>query len=148
VEGRLQAQTRFSYDEMLELASSGSKVMAVALGGVRQEYDVIFEVRSSLTIIRGTIVKRRRLPTMEGRSSCAAVAVRQGPGQGRCQQHPGQAGVRPPVCSAPSPMPTSSSTLIVQNIGHHGIANLTFTDCLRAISHRAHKGALAHRVFR
>ena len=47
-----------SYDEMLELASSGSKVMQSRSVEFAAKYNVIFEVRSSFNNNPGTIVKQ------------------------------------------------------------------------------------------
>lgn len=46
-----------SYDEMLELASSGSKVMQSRSVEFAHKYGVDFEVRSSFNNNPGTIVK-------------------------------------------------------------------------------------------
>ena len=59
-----------SYDEMLELASLGAKVMQSRSVEFAKKYNVKFEVRSSLNTNPVTIVKRRKLPSME------AVVVR------------------------------------------------------------------------
>src|SRR5688572_2697099 len=49
--------TEISYDEMLELASSGAKVMQSRSVEFAKKFGVIFEVRSSLNDNPGTIVK-------------------------------------------------------------------------------------------
>src|SRR6188768_1318312 len=49
--------TEISYDEMLELASLGSKVMQSRSVEFAKKYGVVFEVRSSLNDNPGTIVK-------------------------------------------------------------------------------------------
>jgi aspartate kinase len=46
-----------SYDEMLELAGSGAKVMQLRSVEIAKKFGVVFEVRSSLTRQPGTIVK-------------------------------------------------------------------------------------------
>ena len=46
-----------SYDEMLELAGSGAKVMQLRSVEIAKKFGVVFEVRSSLTTQPGTIVK-------------------------------------------------------------------------------------------
>ena len=46
-----------SYDEMLELAGSGAKVMQLRSVEIAKKFGVVFEVRSSLTDIVGTMVK-------------------------------------------------------------------------------------------
>src|SRR5882762_2602025 len=46
-----------SYDEMLELAGSGAKVMQLRSVEIAKKFRVVFEVRSSLNTNAGTIVK-------------------------------------------------------------------------------------------
>jgi aspartate kinase len=46
-----------SYDEMLELAGSGAKVMQLRSVEIAKKFGVVFEVRSSLNENRGTLVK-------------------------------------------------------------------------------------------
>ena len=46
-----------SYDEMLELAGSGAKVMQLRSVEIAKKFGVVFEVRSSLNDNPGTIVK-------------------------------------------------------------------------------------------
>ena len=58
-----------SYDEMLELASLGAKVMQSRSVEFAKKYNVKFEVRSSLNTNPGTIVK-------EETASMEAVVVR------------------------------------------------------------------------
>jgi len=113
-----------SYDEMLELASLGSKVMQARSVEFAKKFGVVFEVRSSFNDKPGTIVK-------EEASSMEEVVVR-GVAVDRDQakvvvsnitDKPGTAahvfhalGVAGVVVD-----------MIVQNVGRNGIANLTFT---------------------
>lgn len=60
---------QISYDEMLEMASSGSKVMQSRSVEFAKKFGVVFEVRSSLNNNPGTIVQEE-VPSME------SVAVR------------------------------------------------------------------------
>jgi aspartate kinase len=53
-----QKLTEISYDEMLELASLGSKVMQTRSVEFAAKYGVVFEVRSSFNNNPGTIVKQ------------------------------------------------------------------------------------------
>ena len=61
--------TEISYDEMLEMASSGSKVMQSRSVEFAKKFGVVFEVRSSFNNNPGTIVK-------EDTDSMEAVVVR------------------------------------------------------------------------
>jgi aspartate kinase len=54
-----------AYDEMLELAGSGAKVMQLRSVEFAKKFNVVFEVRSSLNDNPGTIVKEET-STMEG----------------------------------------------------------------------------------
>jgi aspartate kinase len=58
-----------SYDEMLELAGSGAKVMQLRSVEIAKKFNVVFEVRSSLVDQPGTIVK-------EETRSMEAIVVR------------------------------------------------------------------------
>jgi aspartate kinase len=49
--------TEISYDEMLELAGSGAKVMQLRSVEIAKKFGVVFEVRSSLNDNPGTLVK-------------------------------------------------------------------------------------------
>ena len=57
--------TEISYDEMLELAGSGAKVMQLRSVEFAKKFGVVFEVRSSLNDNPGTIVKEETR-SMEG----------------------------------------------------------------------------------
>jgi aspartate kinase len=46
-----------AYDEMLELAGSGAKVMQLRSVEIAKKFKVVFEVRSSMSDVSGTIVK-------------------------------------------------------------------------------------------
>jgi aspartate kinase len=113
-----------SYEAMLELASSGSKVMQNRAVEFAQKFNVVFEVRSSFNNNPGTIVKEE-VPSMEAVVvSGVALDVNQ---------------AKVSVLNLPD-RPGSASTLfraigaagvsvdmIVQNIGRNGLANMTFT---------------------
>lgn len=113
-----------SYDEMLELASLGSKVMQSRSVEFAAKYGVVFEVRSSFNNNPGTIVKQE-VAYME-KVLVRGVAVDKD-----------QAKV---VISNIADKPGSAATvfkalanahinvdMIVQNVGRAGVANLTFT---------------------
>ena len=48
-----------NYEEMLELASSGSKVMQTRAVEFAQKHNISFEVRSTFSNKTGTIVKKK-----------------------------------------------------------------------------------------
>jgi aspartate kinase len=113
-----------SYDEMLELASAGSKVMQSRSVEFAKKYGVIFEVRSSFNQNPGTLVKEE-VAYME-KVVVRGVAVDKD-----------QAKI---VVSAIADKPGSAAKvfraladaniivdMIVQNVGQGGFAALTFT---------------------
>jgi aspartate kinase len=57
MEPRARKMGEISYDEMLELASTGAKVMQARSVEFAKKFGVVFEVRSSFHRTRGTIVK-------------------------------------------------------------------------------------------
>ena len=113
-----------SYDEMLELASSGSKVMQSRSVEFAKKYDVVFEVRSSVNHNPGTIVKEE-VVYME-QVVVRGVAVDKDQAKVIVSNIPDKPGSAAKVFRALAEANVIVD-MIVQNIGHHGIANLTFT---------------------
>ena len=124
-----------SYDEMLELASSGSKVMQSRSVEFAKKYDVVFEVRSSFNHNPGTIVKEE-VVYME-QVVVRGVAVDKDQAKVIVSNIPDKPGSAAKVFRALAEANVIVD-MIVQNIGHHGIANLTFT-VPQGDSHRAQK---------
>src|SRR5476651_2118806 len=123
-----------SYDEMLELASAGSKVMQSRSVEFAKKYGVIFEVRSSFNQNPGTIVKAE-VSYME------KVAVR-GVAVDKDQAKVIVSGILDKPGSAAKVFRGLANAnvmvdMIVRNVGRQGIANLTFTvpqgDTVRAV---------------
>lgn len=116
--------TEISYDEMLELASSGSKVMQSRSVEFAEKYGVVFEVRSSFNYNPGTIVKEE-VAYME------KVVVR-GVAVDKDQAKVIVSNILDKPGSAASVFRALADAniivdMIVQNVGRNGIANLTFT---------------------
>ena len=122
-----------SYDEMLELASSGSKVMQSRSVEFAKKYDVVFEVRSSFNHNPGTIVKEE-VVYME-QVVVRGVAVDKDQAKVIVSNIPDKPGSAAKVFRALAEANVIVD-MIVQNIGHHGVANLTFT-VPQGDSHRA-----------
>lgn len=113
-----------SYEEMLELASSGSKVMQSRSVEFAQKFNVQFEVRSSMNDNPGTLVKAE-VPSMED-VVVSGIAVDKNQ-------------VKIVVSNLPDSPGTAASIfetlgeakvvvdMIIQNVGREGRANLTFT---------------------
>ena len=113
-----------SYDEMLELASSGSKVMQTRSVEFAKKYNVIFEVRSSFNHNPGTIVKEE-VAYME-KVVVRGVAVDKDQAKVIVSNIPDKPGSAAKVFRALSDS-TMNVDMIVQNVGRQGVANLTFT---------------------
>ncbi len=113
-----------SYDEMLELASLGSKVMQSRSVEFAAKYNVVFEVRSSFNQNPGTIVKQE-VAYME-KVLVRGVAVDKDQAKvviSNITDRPGSAAkVFRALANA-----HINVDMIVQNVGRAGIANLTFT---------------------
>jgi aspartate kinase len=113
-----------SYDEMLELASSGSKVMQSRSVEFAKKYDVVFEVRSSFNHNPGTIVKEE-VAYME-QVVVRGVAVDKDQSKVIVSNIPDKPGSAGRVFRALADA-NIIVDMIVQNVGRNGIANLTFT---------------------
>jgi len=113
-----------SYDELLEMASSGSKVMQSRSVEFAKKFGVIFEVRSSLNDNPGTLVKEENM-------SMEAVVIR-GVSLERDQAKITISGVRDvPGVAAKVFQQVSAANIvvdmIVQNVSRTGIADISFT---------------------
>ncbi|MGF1531657.1 MAG: aspartate kinase [Puniceicoccaceae bacterium] len=113
-----------SYEEMLELASSGSKVMQSRAVKFAQKFNVIFEVRSSFNDQPGTIVKSE-INTMED-VVVSGVAIDKGQVKIAVADIPDRPGSAAKLFTALARAGVVVD-MIVQNIGRKGKANLTFT---------------------
>ncbi len=113
-----------TYDEMLELASSGSKVMMSRSVEFAKKFNVIFEVRSSFNYNPGTIVKEE-VAYME-KVVVRGVAVDKDQAKVIVSNIIDKPGSAARVFRALADANVMVD-MIVQNIGRHGVANLTFT---------------------
>ena len=112
------------YEEMLELASSGSKVMQSRAVEFASKFNVPFEVRSSFNENPGTIVKEDVDSMEDILVNGVAVDKNQSRiGIGNLPDRPGAAAKVFRCLSVAGVL----VDMIVQNIGHGGRANLTFT---------------------
>lgn len=112
-----------SYEEMLELASLGSKVMQSRSVEFANKYNVQFEVRSSYNNNPGTIVKAES--TLED-VIVRGVACDKNQTKVVVNDLPDQPGAAAKIfkCLADAQV---NVDMIVQNMGRDGVANLTFT---------------------
>lgn len=113
-----------SYDEMLELASAGSKVMQSRSVEFAKKYSVVFEVRSSFNHNPGTLVKEE-VAYME-QVVVRGVAVDKDQAKVIVSNIADKPGSAAKVFRSLSDA-NINVDMIVQNVGHQGVANLTFT---------------------
>ena len=113
-----------SYDEMLELASLGSKVMQTRSVEFAAQYGVVFEVRSSFNNHPGTIVKQE-VAYME-KVVVRGVAVDKDQAKVVVSSIADKPGTAAKVFRALADA-NINVDMIVQNVGRGGVANLTFT---------------------
>ncbi|HEY3755618.1 MAG TPA: aspartate kinase [Opitutaceae bacterium] len=116
--------SEISYDEMLELASAGSKVMQSRSVEFAKKYGVVFEVRSSFNQNPGTIVKEE-VAYME-KVVVRGVAVDKDQAKVVVSNLPDKPGSAAKVFRALADA-NIVVDMIVQNVGRGGVANLTFT---------------------
>ena len=113
-----------AYEEMLELASSGSKVMQNRAVEFAQKFGVVFEVRSSFNNNPGTIVKEE-VASME-EVVVSGVALDKQQAKIVVSDLPDRPGTAAQVFQALADAGVGVD-MIVQNIGRNGKANMTFT---------------------
>ncbi len=113
-----------SFDEMLEMASSGSKVMQSRSVEFAKKFGVVFEVRSSFNHNPGTTVK-------EETNSMEAVVVRgvsieKNQAKVTVRAVPDRPGVAAQVFIAVA-IAGITIDMIVQNVSHDGTTDISFT---------------------
>lgn len=113
-----------AYEEMLELASAGSKVMQNRAVEFAQKFGVVFEVRSSFNNNPGTIVKEE-VASME-EVVVSGVALDKQQAKIVVSDLPDRPGTASQLFQALADAGISVD-MIVQNIGRNGKANMTFT---------------------
>lgn len=112
-----------AYEEMLELASLGSKVMQSRAVEYASKHQVMFEVRSSFNDNPGTIVKAET--TLED-VVVRGVAADKNQAKIVVSELPDEPGAASAVFQALH-QANVNVDMIVQNIGRGGVANLSFT---------------------
>lgn len=113
-----------AYEEMLELASSGSKVMQARSVEFAQKYNVPFEVRSSFNDQPGTLVKANA-KTMED-AVVSGVALDRSQTRVTVSDIPDNAAAIAAIFNALGDAGLSVD-MIIKNLGAHERANLTFS---------------------
>lgn len=112
-----------AYEEMLELASLGSKVMQSRAVEFANKHNVPFEVRNSYNTHPGTLVKEDT--TLED-VVVRGVACDKNQTKVVVNELPDQPGAAAKIFQTLSEAKVNVD-MIVQNVGREGVANLTFT---------------------
>jgi aspartate kinase len=113
-----------SYDEMLELASLGSKVMQSRSVEFAKKYGVVFEVRSSFNHNPGTIVKEE-VAYME-KVVVRGVALDKDQAKVVISDLPDKPATAATIFQALADA-SINVDMIVQTVSHSGVVDLTFT---------------------
>ena len=113
-----------NYEEMLELASSGFKVMQSRAVEFAQKYSIPFEVRTSFNQKPGTIVKED-VPMLEG-IMVTGVALDRNQTRITITELPDKPGTAAEIFNILAESDVVVD-MIVQNIGRKGVANISFT---------------------
>jgi aspartate kinase len=113
-----------AYDEMLELAGAGAKVMQLRSVEFAKKFGVVFEVRSSLNDNPGTIVKEET-QSMEG-VVVRGVALDKNQAKVTLVGVPDKPGVAARIFKALAEA-TIGVDMIVQNISHGAQSDISFT---------------------
>ncbi len=113
-----------SYDEMLEMASSGSKVMQSRSVEFAKKFNVPFEVRSSFNNQPGTIVKEES-PNME-QVVVRGISVERNQAKVTITDVPDHPGCAARIFTAVAEAQLIVD-VIVQDVSVHGTTNISFT---------------------
>ncbi len=113
-----------SYDEMLEMASSGSKVMQSRSVEFAKKFGVIFEVRSSLNDNPGTLVLEEH-PNMEN-VVIRGVSIERSQARITITGIPDEPGMSGRILGALAEAEINLD-MIISNIAHDGFARHSFT---------------------
>lgn len=124
IESRAHKMDRISYEEMLEFASLGAKVLQTRSVELAMRYNMPIHLRSSFDLVQGTMVSKED-ETME-RAAISGVAYNRDEAKITIMgipDHPGIASnVFGPVAEA-----GINVDVIVQNVSEEGHTDLTFT---------------------
>lgn len=113
-----------SYDEMLEMASSGSKVMQSRSVEFAKKFNVTFEVRSSFNNQPGTIVKEES-PDME-QVVVRGISIERHQAKVTITNVPDRPGCAARIFTAVAEAQLVID-VIVQDVSAHGTTNISFT---------------------
>jgi aspartate kinase len=115
---------KVSYDEMLEMASLGSKVLQIRSVEFAKKYDVVVHVRSSLNDNPGTLVMKEDAD-MET-VLVSGITYNKDEAKISVMRVPDKPGIAAQLFS-PLSAANISVDMIIQNISHEGLTDMTFT---------------------
>ncbi len=115
---------KVSYDEMLEMASLGSKVLQIRSVEFAKKYDVVVHVRSSLNDNPGTLVTKEDAD-MET-VLVSGITYNKDEAKISVMRVPDKPGIAALLFS-PLSAANISVDMIIQNISHEGLTDMTFT---------------------
>jgi len=115
---------KISYDEMLEMASLGSKILQIRSVEFAKKYDVVVHVRSSLNDNPGTLVMKEDAD-MET-VLVSGITYNKDEAKISVMRVPDKPGIAAQIFS---PLSTANITvdMIIQNVSHEGSTDMTFT---------------------
>jgi aspartate kinase len=123
---------RLSYEEMLELAGAGAKVMETRSVEFAMKYKVPVVVRNSFNELPGTIIKEEDENMEEVIVSAVTLDKKQA--KVTITRVPDRPGIAASVFS-PISEANISVDMIVQNVSHKGYADITFTVAKTDLKH-------------
>ncbi|MCK4535871.1 MAG: aspartate kinase [Desulfuromonadales bacterium] len=115
---------KISYDEMLEMASLGAKVLQIRSVEFAKKYDVVIHVRSSFNDNQGTLVMKEDAD-MET-VLVSGIAYNKNEAKISVLKVPDTPGIAAELFS---PLSEANITvdMIIQNVSHDGLTDMTFT---------------------
>jgi aspartate kinase len=122
---RARRLDRISYDEMLEMASLGAKVLQIRSVELAQKYNVPILVKSSLVEGKGTLVCKEDMVMME-KVVISGVTYNKNEVKITVSRVPDKPGIASRIFSALSDANVVVD-MIVQNVSHENYNDITFT---------------------
>ena len=122
---RARRLDRISYDEMLEMASLGAKVLQIRSVELAQKYNVPILVKSSLIEGKGTLVCKEDVVMME-KVVISGVTYNKNEVKITVNRVPDKPGIASKIFSALSDANVVVD-MIVQNVSHENFNDITFT---------------------
>ena len=122
---RARRLDRISYDEMLEMASLGAKVLQIRSVELAQKYNVPILVKSSLVEGKGTLVCKEDMVMME-KVVISGVTYNKNEVKITVSRVPDKPGIASKIFSALADA-NIVVDMIVQNVSHENFNDITFT---------------------